>query len=123
VGFNSIGITIDRPPRFAGKSNADTLKVLELALKGIMAHSTKPLRFISAIGFLISGVAIVSLIPFTWLWFHSGVPFAGFGTIVSLIVLGFGTQIFFIGVVSEYLGMVYEEVKGRPNYIISETIH
>lgn len=122
VGFKSTGITIDRPPRFGGKSNADTFKVLELALKGIMAHSNKPLRFISAVGFFISGIAVISLIPFTWLWLHSGVPFAGFGTIVSLILLGLGSQIFFTGVLSEYLGMVYEEVKGRPNFIISETI-
>lgn len=122
VGFRSVGIIIDRPPRFAGVSNAHTFKVLDLALKGIMAHSNKPLRFISASGFILSTIAFISLIPCTWLWLNSGVPFAGFGTIVSLILLGLGSQIFFIGVLSEYLGMVYEEVKGRPNFIISELI-
>lgn len=122
VGFKSIGITINRPPRFAGVSNAHTFKVLDLAAKGIMAHSNKPLRFISALGFAVSTFAFISLIPCTWLWIKHGVPFAGFGTVVSLILLGLGSQIFFTGVLSEYLGMVYEEVKGRPNFVVSETI-
>jgi glycosyltransferase involved in cell wall biosynthesis len=122
VGFKSVGVRIDRPPRFAGESNADTLKVLDLALKGILAHSNKPLRFISSVGFVFSFIALASLIPFAWLWLYAGVPFAGFGTIVSLILLGLGSQIFFTGVLSEYLGMVYEEVKGRPNFIVSELV-
>ena len=122
VGFKSVGVEINRPPRFAGVSNADTLKVLDLAAKGIMAHSNKPLRFISAIGFFVSLIALASLLPFAWVWFTSGVPFAGFGTIVSLIILGLGSQVFFTGVMSEYLGMVYEEVKKRPNFIVSEIV-
>jgi dolichol-phosphate mannosyltransferase len=122
VGFNSVGVKINRPPRFAGVSNADTFKVLDLAAKGIMAHSNKPLRFISAMGFFVSLIALASLLPFAWLWFTSGVPFAGFGTIVSLIILGLGSQVFFTGVMSEYLGMVYEEVKKRPNFIVSEIV-
>jgi glycosyltransferase involved in cell wall biosynthesis len=122
VGFKSVGVEINRPPRFAGVSNADTFKVLDLAAKGIMAHSNKPLRFISAMGFFVSLIALASLLPFAWLWFTSGVPFAGFGTIVSLIILGLGSQVFFTGVMSEYLGMVYEEVKKRPNFIVSEIV-
>lgn len=122
VGFKSIGITINRPPRFAGESNAHSLKVIELALKGIMAHSNKPLRFISLFGFFLSFCGLASLVPLSWFWLHEGVPFAGFGTIVALIILGLGSQVFFIGVLSEYLGMVYEEVKGRPNFVISETV-
>ncbi len=122
VGFKSVGVKINRPPRFAGVSNADTFKVLDLAAKGIMAHSNKPLRFISAMGFFVSLIALASLLPFAWLWFTSGVPFAGFGTIVSLIILGLGSQVFFTGVMSEYLGMVYEEVKKRPNFIVSEIV-
>jgi dolichol-phosphate mannosyltransferase len=74
------------------------------------------------VGFVFSFIALTSLIPFAWLWLYAGVPFAGFGTIVSLILLGLGSQIFFTGVLSEYLGMVYEEVKGRPNFIVSEII-
>ena len=51
-----------------------------------------------------------------------GVPFAGFGTIVALIIGGFGFQTLLLGIVSEYLGLVYEEAKSRPNFIITEKI-
>jgi dolichol-phosphate mannosyltransferase len=95
--------------------------VLELALKGIMANSYKPLRFISLFGLYLSLFSFFALFPMIIAWFVAGVPFAGFGTIVTLILLGIGIQSFMLGVVSEYIGMVYEESKGRPNFIISET--
>jgi dolichol-phosphate mannosyltransferase len=53
-------------------------------------------------------------------WFTVGVPFAGFGTIVALILLGIGLQSLMIGILSEYVGLIYEESKARPNFIISE---
>jgi glycosyltransferase involved in cell wall biosynthesis len=123
VGFKSIGVPMVRPPRFAGVSNAHSMKVLELALKGIMAHSNKPLRLISTIGFVLSGLAFLSIVPFAWFWFTTGVPFAGFGTLVSLIIGGIGLQVLFLGIQSEYIGLVYEEVKGRPNFVVSEKIN
>ena len=123
VGFKSIGVPMVRPPRFAGVSNAHSMKVLELALKGIMAHSNKPLRLVSTIGFVLSFLAFLSIIPFAWFWFTTGVPFAGFGTLVSLIIGGIGLQVLFLGIQSEYIGLVYEEVKGRPNFVVSEKIN
>ena len=122
VGFKSIGILMDRPERYAGKSNADTFKVLELAIKGLFAHSYKPLRFISVAGLVISVASLVAIVVLSILAVFIGVPFAGFGTIVALIVGGFGFQTLLLGIVSEYLGLVYEESKGRPNFIVSEKI-
>jgi dolichol-phosphate mannosyltransferase len=122
VGFKSIGVPMVREPRFAGVSNAHTLKVIELALKGIFAHSYKPLRFISIFGFLISGIAIFALIPMAYFWFKFGVPFAGFGSLAALIMAGFGFQALMLGIVSEYLGLIYEESKSRPNFIVSEKL-
>jgi len=122
VGFKSIGIPMDRPERYAGKSNADTFKVLELAIKGLFAHSYKPLRFISIAGLIISFMSLVAIIVLAVLAVFVGVPFAGFGTIVALIIGGFGFQTLLLGIVSEYLGLVYEESKGRPNFIVSEKI-
>lgn len=122
VGFKSIGIPMDRPKRYAGKSNADTFKVLELALKGLFAHSYKPLRFISVAGFVISVTSLVAILVLSVLAVFVGVPFAGFGTIIALIIGGFGFQTLLLGIVSEYLGLVYEESKGRPNFIVSEKI-
>ncbi len=122
VGFKSIGVPMTRPPRFAGESNAHSMKVLELAIKGIFAHSYKPLRFISVFGLALSSISFVALIPLALIWFFVGVPFAGFGSIVALILCGLGMQALMLGIISEYLGLVYEEVKGRPNFVISEKI-
>jgi len=122
VGFKSIGIPMVREPRFAGESNAHSFKVIELAFKGIFAHSYKPLRFISIFGVLLFGISFLSLIGLAFTWFTVGVPFAGFGSIIALILCGFGFQALLLGIVSEYLAMIYEEAKSRPNFIVSETI-
>ena len=121
VGFKSIGVPMIRPPRFAGVSNAHTFVVLELALKGIMANSYKPLRFISLFGLCLSLFSFLALFPMIIAWLFVGVPFAGFGTIVTLILFGIGIQSLMLGVVSEYIGLVYEEATSRPNYVVSET--
>jgi dolichol-phosphate mannosyltransferase len=121
VGFKSIGVPMIRPPRFAGVSNAHTFVVLELALKGIMANSYKPLRFISLFGLCLSLFSFLALFPMIIAWLFVGVPFAGFGTIVTLILFGIGIQSLMLGVVSEYIGLVYEEANSRPNFVVSET--
>lgn len=120
AGFNSIGIPMERPPRFGGVSNAHTFKVLDLAFKGIFAHSYKPLRLITVFGFLLSAVSFMSIIPLFFLWVFVGVPFAGFGTLVGLFLLVFGIVSLMLGILSEYVGLIYEEVKARPNYVVSE---
>lgn len=120
AGFKSIGVPMERPPRFGGVSNAHTLKVLDLAFKGIFAHSYKPLRLITVFGFVLSGLSFISIIPLFFLWFFVGVPFAGFGTLVGLFLLVFGIVSLMLGILSEYVGLIYEEVKSRPNYVVSE---
>jgi len=123
AGFKSIGIPMERPPRFGGVSNAHTSIVLDLAFKGVFAHSYKPLRLITIFGFSLSLFSIC-LIPFLALiWVFKGVPFAGFGTMVALILLLFGLTAAMLGVVSEYIGLIYEEVKQRPNFIVTRTLN
>ena len=120
AGFNSIGIPMERPQRFGGVSNAHTFKVLDLAFKGIFAHSYKPLRLITVFGFLLSAISFLSIVPLFFLWVFVGVPFAGFGTLVGLFLLVFGIVSLMLGILSEYVGLIYEEVKARPNYLVSE---
>lgn len=122
AGFKSIGIPMERPPRFGGVSNAHTFKVLDLAFKGIFAHSYKPLRLITIFGFLLSLSAFVSIVPLLFLWVFVGVPFAGFGTLVGLFLLVLGIVSLMLGILSEYVGLIYGEVKARPNYLVSEVI-
>lgn len=122
VGFRSIGVPMQRPPRFAGESKAYTFKVIDLALKGIFAHSYVPLRLISMLGFVMSFVSFVSFIVFLVGIFAFGVPFDGFGTLISLLFLGFGSLLLVLGVIGEYIGLIYEEVKQRPNFIIAKKV-
>lgn len=122
VGFESIGVPMQRPPRFAGESKAHSLKVIELAFKGIFAHSYVPLRLITIAGVGLSILAMIGLLISSVYWVVDGVPFGGFGTIVSLFLLLAGVLSFMLGIVSEYVGLIYEEVKMRPNFIVSRTL-
>jgi glycosyltransferase involved in cell wall biosynthesis len=122
VGFRSIGVEAERQPRTAGVSGAHTFKVIDLALKGIFAHSYLPLKFISLFGLALSVLSFLSIIVLAICLVLFGVPFAGFGTIVSLIVLMFGFLFTMLGVVAEYVGLIYEEVKQRPNFVVRERV-
>jgi dolichol-phosphate mannosyltransferase len=121
-GFKSLGIPIERPPRFGGESNAHTFKVLDLAFKGIFAHSLKPLRLITFTGLVLSLLSVSLLIPLSIVWFTRGVPFAGFGSIVGLFLLLNSMLFFMLGIIGEYIGLIYEEVKQRPNFLVSELL-
>ena len=119
VGFKSIGIEAERPERFGGVSNAHSLKVIDLAFKGIFSHSYVPLKLITVTGIILSGTSIIAMVVCAIAWIIVGVPFAGFGTLVSLVLLMFGILTFMIGLIAEYVGLIYEEVKRRPNFVVS----
>ena len=120
VGFKSVGIEINRPPRLAGKSKAHTFKVLGIASKAILSNSYSLLRIASLLGIVLSITSVLSLFITTILFLTRGVPFPGFGTITSLIILLFGLLFLLIGILSEYVALIYEEVKNRPIYILDK---
>lgn len=122
VGFKSVGIEAERPPRFGGESKAYSLQVIDLAFKGIFAHSYVPLKFITVTGIAMSALSFLATITLAVCWVLFGVPFAGFGTLISVSLLAFGLLAFMVGLLAEYLGLVYEEVKGRPNFIVRDTL-
>jgi glycosyltransferase involved in cell wall biosynthesis len=122
VGFKSIGIPMVREARFGGVSNAHSLKVIDLAFKGIFAHSYVPLRIITITGFVVAIIAAVSLVVLVIRFSAFGVPFDGFGTLISVMLIGFGILTLLLGVIGEYIGLIYEEVKQRPNFIISRKV-
>jgi len=122
VGFKSVGIDAERPPRFGGESKAYSLQVIDLAFKGIFAHSYVPLKFITVTGIALSALSFLTTVILAVCWVLLGVPFAGFGTLISVSLLAFGLLAFMVGLLAEYLGLVYEEVKGRPNFIVRDTL-
>ena len=122
AGFRSIGIEYARAPRFAGKTKAGTGTVLALAVKGILSYSYVPLRAITYMGLTVSVFAFAFLAYIVIRAVFFGVPFAGFGTIMGVMLLMFGFLFTMLGVVAEYVGLIYDEVKQRPNFVIREKI-
>ena len=122
VGYTSIGIPYTPLPRSHGESTFSRLRLMGLAWTGITSFSVMPLRLASAIGALLAlgafGYGIVVIVD--KLFFHESVP--GWPTVVVSIMFFSGVQLLFIGVLGEYLARVYDEVKARPPYIVSEVI-
>jgi polyisoprenyl-phosphate glycosyltransferase len=126
VGFKTTNIEIERPPRFAGESKwlgVSLIRVVVQGFQSIFAYSTLPLAWVSIFGVLASLLSIFSLVGLIAMWFLLGVPFAGFGSIVAAIVLCFSITILVLGVIAQYIGLIYEEVKRRPLYLIEEMIN
>jgi dolichol-phosphate mannosyltransferase len=121
AGFTSQAVPVSRPPRFGGESKAFSIPVFGLAVRSIFAHSYFPIRAISIVGFLSSFAAIVTFLIMLGVWLTKGVPFPGFGSIMTLVLFIFGTLTLILGVLAEYIGLIYQEVKRRPNFVVQET--
>ena len=124
VGFKTTHIEIERPPRFAGGSKwlgMSIFRVVGIASKSILAHSAQPLAWVSVLGLTLSIISIFGLIALAAFWILFGVPFAGFGSLIGVTVLGFSLTMLCIGILAQYVGLIYEEVKRRPLYLVTET--
>lgn len=119
VGFKSSSVYYERKERFAGETHYPLGKMLALAIDGITSLSVKPLRLISSLGIVMSLCSIAGLI-WTLISKFFGSTTAGWTSIVAAICLLSSVQLVCIGIIGEYIGKIYMEVKGRPRYIISE---
>lgn len=119
VGFRSTCVYYDRHSRLAGKSKYPLHKMLNLALDGITSLSIRPLRIIMLLGLV---VALLSFIGVIWSVVESltGNTVLGWASTTSIICFIGGIQLICTGVLGEYVGKIYLEVKNRPRYIISE---
>lgn len=119
VGFKSTAVYYERRERMAGKSHYPLKKMISLALDGITSLSTKPIRLITALGFV---VAVISLIGIIWsvISVIAKNAVAGWASTVSIICFLGGIQLLSIGVIGEYVGKIYMETKKRPRYIIEK---
>src|SRR6187431_3699015 len=117
VGFRQTAVYYDRPARFAGETKYLLRKMVKFAIDGITSFSVVPLRFATWLGVL-SG--IVALLTAAWAvytkFFAAGVV-QGWTTIIIVVALGFSAQLIMTGVLGEYVGRIYEEIKRRPLYI------
>ncbi|MBR4458952.1 MAG: glycosyltransferase family 2 protein [Clostridia bacterium] len=119
VGFRSACVAYDRRERLAGESHYPLRKMLALAFNGITSLSVKPIRLITFAGFFIS---ILSFIGIIWalITAATGHSVAGWASTACIVCFIGGIQALFLGVIGEYIGKIYLEVKDRPRYIISD---
>jgi len=123
AGFAQVGVEYDRDERHYGTTKYPLRKMLKFAIDGITSFSDVPLRFASLLGFTVSTAAFVyALVVIFFKIFHLGTPEYTRGwasTMVAILFLG-GVQLIGIGILGEYIGRIYEEVKARPLYLISD---
>lgn len=120
VGFRQEGVTYNRAARFGGETKYPFRKMLKLALTAITGFSYFPLQLATYLGFITAGLAIIA-IPIVAI-LRALQPQAFFGqasTLIAVLFLG-GVQLISLGILGEYIGRIYDEVKGRPLYIVSE---
>lgn len=122
VGFRSATVAYDRHERAAGESKYPFKKMLAFAIDGITSFSVKPLRLITSLGFVIFLLSILALV-YALVSKLIGTAVPGWTALIASIWLIGGLQLLSIGVCGEYIGKIYNEVKGRPRFIIEETIN
>ena len=120
VGYRSATVAYDRAPRAAGESRYPLRKMLHLAADGITSLSTRPLKLITALGL---GVFLISVGMIVWCLVRhfTDNTVSGWASQMCVTLFLGGVQLLCVGVLGEYVGKIYAEVKGRPRYLIQET--
>lgn len=123
TGYRTHFIEIVRPARFAGKRRNTLFVLAPIAIKTLLANSLKPISTISTFAIFTSFISFLALVVMVGRFVFFGVPFSGFGTLTGLAMLSFSVLVIILGVIAEYVGLIYNEVRGRPHYIIADSIN
>ena len=118
AGFKQIGIDVERAQRAQGRSKYGVVKLFRLAFDGIFSFSVVPLRSAAMVGAF--AILLSSLFAVYSLWAKLILDRSPQGFTATILVITFvsGVNLFFLGVIGEYVGRIYEEVKGRPLYVV-----
>jgi len=122
IGFNTEYIPYEACERKTGRSKWNVKKLIKYAIEGIVSFSTAPLRLSTYVGFMSSIISIVYLIVVVIQKLLYGIDVPGYATIVVLVLLLGGLQLFCLGVLGEYMAKMYIQAKNRPVYIVKEHI-
>jgi glycosyltransferase involved in cell wall biosynthesis len=120
VGFSSFALGYNPLPRLQGHSHYGLLGGFKLALTGMFAFSTAPLRLLTGSGLLLSISAMLYILWVVFEHFYWGITVPGYATLIVSIVFFSGIQLLALGILSAYIARIYEEVKRRPLYLIRE---
>ena len=118
IGYNKKEILYDRDPRIAGKTKWNYRKLINLSLDGITSFTTSPLRWASIIGILVSFVGFIYMLSIILKTLIYGIDVSGYASMMVVILFLGGIQLIFLGLIGEYLGRAFYEVKRRPLYFI-----
>ena len=122
VGFRQVAVPVERPQRHSGQSKYGFIKLLKLATDGIFAFSVLPLRAATLMGTLAVGLATTYAVYSVYAKFVLNRVPQGFTALVFMLTFLFGVVLFFLGIVGEYVGRIYEEIKSRPLYVIDRIV-
>ncbi len=121
-GFRQKGLEIERDARFAGKPKYNLRRLLRLAFDGVFAFSVMPIRLATACGMLAVSCSVLFAIYALCVKIFWGQSPVGFTAIIFAITFLSGVQLLFLGVIGEYIGRIYEEVKQRPHYVVQQVV-
>lgn len=121
IGYTSATVEYERGERFAGESKYPLKKMLSFAMEGITSLSTKPIRYITGLGFLVFLVSIIMLIYSIVRW-AMGETILGWASLICSVWAIGGLILLSLGVIGEYIGKIYLETKGRPRFLIREVL-
>jgi dolichol-phosphate mannosyltransferase len=123
VGFKQVAVEYERPARFAGETKFPVRKMLRFAVDGITSFSVVPLRIATWLGVAAGAVAIGTALFVVTVKLAGGRVVPGWTTIMMAVAFGTSAQLIMTGILGEYVGRIYEEVKRRPLYVIDERIN
>ena len=123
TGFRQTGIMVERKERYDDSPRVSLGRLFALALNGIFSFSIFPLRFFTVIGVFLSLLSMIGITIILYYKIFTDVTILGWSSVLISIFFSLGIQLTFLGVISEYLGRIYDEAKKRPLYIVDKTIN
>ena len=121
VGFRQEAVSYERHERFAGTTKYPLSKMLRFSLDAITSFSHVPLQLATSFGFLLAGLSLLGILIAIFLRLVTGAIVGQASTLILVLFLG-GIQLIFLGVIGEYLGRIYDEVRARPLYIVRKIL-
>jgi dolichol-phosphate mannosyltransferase len=121
TGFRQTAVAYEREQRFAGKTKYPLMKMIGFAADAVTAFSHKPLKAATWLGFITSIAGFIYLV-YSLIRFFNGATLEGWTSLVALLVIFNGILFIILGIMGEYIGRIYDEVKARPLYIVRDTI-
>jgi glycosyltransferase involved in cell wall biosynthesis len=121
IGYTTATVEYERGERFAGESKYPLKKMLSFAMEGVTSLSTKPIRYITGLGFLIFAISVLMLIYSVVRW-ATGATIIGWASVICSVWAIGGLILLSLGIIGEYIGKIYLETKGRPRFLIKDLL-